>query len=149
MKHWPIAEVLPHAGEMILLDAVDGYDDESIVCLRKVMPGTPFTDEHGNLPTWTGLELMAQTIAAWSGCQARDAGQPVRLGFLLSSRLYTCNADTFSAGSALRIEAVRTFSDEDGMGVFACRIDAGDVQAEARLTVFSPLDPTIFLASVA
>jgi predicted hotdog family 3-hydroxylacyl-ACP dehydratase len=149
MSVWPIAEVLSHAGDMILLDAIETYDAESIICLRKVLPGAAFVDEDGNLPAWTGIELMAQAIAAWSGCHARDAGLPVRLGFLLGSRLYTCNADTFKGHSELRIEATRTFHDEDGMGVFACRIDAGEVHAEARLTVFSPPDPVTFLASVA
>jgi hypothetical protein len=33
---------------------------------------------------------------------------------------------------------VRHFHDEAGMGVFACRIDAPNMHAEARLTVFSP-----------
>ncbi|WP_229238368.1 hotdog family protein [Dyella amyloliquefaciens] len=145
----PIAEVLPHAGDMILLDRIDHYDAESIVCLRRIAPNHPFTDADGHLPSWAGIELMAQAIAAWSGCHARDMGQPVRLGFLLGSRMYDCNAEAFRSGSELRIEAKRTFHDEDGMGAFSCRIDAGAVRAEARLTVFSPSDPANFLASLA
>jgi len=144
----PIAEVLPHAGNMILLDRIERYDAESIVCLHRIRLGHPFADADGHVPAWIGIELMAQAIAAWSGSHARDAGQPVRLGFLLGSRLYQSNTDTFRAGSELRIEARRTFHDEDGMGAFACRIDAGDVRAEARLTVFSPRDATTFLASL-
>lgn len=145
----PIAEVLPHAGVMILLDRIDQYDAESVVCLRTIALGHPFVDAEGNLPAWVGIELMAQTIAAWSGSHALDSSQPVRLGLLLGSRLYRCNADVFRAGSELRIEARRTFHDEGGMGAFACRIDADDVHAEARLTVFSPPDPVTFLASLA
>lgn len=145
----PIAEVLPHDGSMILLDRIERYDAESIVCLRRVSPDAPFTDADGHLPAWVGIELMAQTIAAWSGSHALDANQPVRLGFLLGSRLYRSSADVFPAGSELMIEAVRTFHDESGMGAFACRIDAAGVHAEAQLTVFSPLDPTTFLASIA
>ena len=145
----PISEALPHAGDMILLDRIERYDAESIVCLRTVAPGSPFVDANGNLPAWIGIELMAQTIAAWSGAHALDAGQPVRLGFLLGSRLYEASADVFAAGSELHIEAVRTFHDDDGMGVFACRIDGGGVHATARLTVFSPTDPTALFASLA
>ena len=145
----PLADVLPHAGEMILIDRIVSYDENSIVCVRTLELGAPFVDSQGHLPAWAGLELMAQTVAAWSGSHARDAGQPVRLGFLLGSRLYSCNVNTFASGTELRIEAVRTFHDEDGMGVFACRIDAGDAHAEARLTVFSPTDPSAFLASLA
>jgi predicted hotdog family 3-hydroxylacyl-ACP dehydratase len=134
---------------MILIDCVVSYDENSIVCVRRLQPGAPFTDAQGQLPAWAGIELMAQTVAAWSGSHARDAGLPVRLGFLLGSRQYSCNVDAFPLGCELRIEAVRTFHDEDGMGVFACRIDAGDAHAEARLTVFSPADPSAFLASLA
>jgi predicted hotdog family 3-hydroxylacyl-ACP dehydratase len=145
----PIGDVLPHAGEMILLDRIERYDAESIVCIRTIAPGQPFADADGHLPSWAGIELMAQTIAAWSGSHACASGQPVRLGFLLGSRQYDCNADVFPAGSELRIEARRTFHDEDGMGVFTCRIDAGDAHGQARLTVFSPSDPATFLASLA
>ncbi|WP_114239294.1 hotdog family protein [Dyella sp. C9] len=144
----PIAEVLPHAGAMILLDRVERYDAESIICVRRIVPGALFVDADGNLPAWAGIELMAQAVAAWSGCHARDAGQPVRLGFLLGTRQYQCNAPAFPAGSELRIEATRTFHGEEGMGAFACRIEAGDIRAEARLTVFSPPDPATFLASL-
>jgi predicted hotdog family 3-hydroxylacyl-ACP dehydratase len=144
----PIGEVLPHAGAMILLDRIERYDAESIVCLRRIEPGQLFVDADGMLPAWAGIELMAQTVAAWSGCQARDAGQPVRLGFLLGTRLFQCNANGFPVGSELRIEAVRSFHDEDGMGAFACRIEAGAIHAQARLTVFSPPDPATFLASL-
>jgi len=27
---WPIAELLPHAGDMILLDGVERFDDDSV-----------------------------------------------------------------------------------------------------------------------
>lgn len=133
---------------MILLDSIVHYDAERIACLRKVVPGTPFVDDQGDLPAWAGIELMAQAIAAWSGCHARDAGQPVRLGFLLGSRRYEANAAGFARGSTLRVEAIRTFHDDEGMGVFDCRIEAGDAHAQARLTVFSPADSDTFLASL-
>jgi predicted hotdog family 3-hydroxylacyl-ACP dehydratase len=146
MSRWPVAELLPHAGAMILLDRVETLEPERVVCVRGVRAGDPFVDADGALPAWTGVELMAQTIAAWSGGHARDAGEPIRLGFLLGTRQYSCNADVFPAGAELRIEAVRQFHDAEGMGVFACRIDAPGITAEARLTVFRPRDATTFIA---
>ncbi len=148
MTIWPIEQVLPHAGEMILLDAVERYDDESIVCRRRVPAGGVLQQADG-LPGWMGIELMAQAIAAWAGCHARAAGQPIRLGFLLGSRQYQCDVDVFPVGSELRIEAVRSFHDEHGMGVFACRIDAPGMHAEARLNVYSPADPEAILRAAA
>ncbi|MFC4764785.1 hotdog family protein [Dyella koreensis] len=142
----PIAEVLPHTGDMILLDRVIELAAERIVCTRTVRAGNTFVESDGTLPAWVGIELMAQTIATWAGCHARAAGEPIRLGFLLGARQYQCDVDAFSADSELRIEAVRHFHDEDGMGVFACRIDATGGHAEARLTVFSPPDAATFAA---
>ena len=148
MNAWPIADVLPHAGAMVLLDRVDELEAERIVCARGLRMGEPFVDADGSLPAWAGIELMAQAIAAWAGCHARAAGEPVRLGFLLGARQYRCAADAFPAGAELRIEAARGFHDDEGMGVFACRIDGGGVAAEARLTVFSPPDAATFAASL-
>jgi predicted hotdog family 3-hydroxylacyl-ACP dehydratase len=144
MTIWPIDRLLPHAGAMILLDRVIEWDAERIVCERIVRRDEPFI-QTGGLPAWAGVELMAQAIAAWNGCQLLAAGSTVRPGFLLGTRTYRADVDSFPPGTTLTIEAVRSFHDEDGMGAFTCRIDAEGMHAEARLTVFSPPDPTPFL----
>jgi predicted hotdog family 3-hydroxylacyl-ACP dehydratase len=149
MTPWPIAEVLPHAGEMILLDTIDELEAERIVCTKTLRAEGMFQDADGSLPTWVGVELMAQSIAAWAGCRARADQQPVQLGFLLGTRHYTCNADAFPPGSCLRIEAERSFHDEHGMAVFDCRIDAAGIRAEARLNVYRPPDADAFFKQIA
>jgi predicted hotdog family 3-hydroxylacyl-ACP dehydratase len=143
----PIAGLLPHAGGMILLDAVLEHGPGHAVCSRRIPASGLFHDADGRLPAWLGVELMAQAIAAWAGCQARETGEPVRIGFLLGTRHYVCNVAAFVPGSELRIEARREFHDESGMGVFACRIEAPGVLAEARLAVFSPPDTSALFQS--
>jgi predicted hotdog family 3-hydroxylacyl-ACP dehydratase len=149
MTGWPIAEVLPHAGDMILLDGIEEIEGERIVCHRTVRSDGLLLDADGNLPAWAGVELMAQSVAAWAGCRARADQQPVQLGFLLGTRHYECNVDRFPAGTRLRIEAVRSFHDEHGMGVFSCRIEAPGVHAEARLNVYRPPDADAFFKQIA
>jgi predicted hotdog family 3-hydroxylacyl-ACP dehydratase len=144
MTPWSIDQLLPHAGRMILLDRVVEWDAERILCERVVRRGDAFVEATG-MPAWSGIELMAQAIAAWNGCQVLAAGGLVRPGFLLGTRSYRANVDAFPPGATLRVEAVRTFHDDDGMGSFSCRVSADDAHAEARLTVFSPPDPTPFL----
>nr|WP_239538481.1 3-hydroxylacyl-ACP dehydratase [Dyella mobilis] len=134
---------------MILLDGIEEVEAERIVCTRTLGTNGLFQNADGSLPAWVGVELMAQSIAAWSGCRARADRQPVQLGFLLGTRHYTCNADVFAPGSCLRIEAVRSFHDEHGMGVFSCRIDAPGVHAEARLNVYRPPDADAFFNQIA
>ncbi|MFF7707604.1 3-hydroxylacyl-ACP dehydratase [Pseudomonas sp. NPDC007930] len=148
MIDWPIAELLPHAGNMILLDGVLRFDDDSLEACATVRPGGPFNDPDGSLPAWAGVELMAQAIAAYAGCRARREGVPIAMGFLLGTRKYSCNVERFPAGSRLTLRALRSLEDESGMGVFECHISGDGLQAEARLNVYRPPNAGDYLAHV-
>jgi len=141
---WPVAELLPHAGDMILLDAVESFDDDAVVTCLKVRPGLLSLPD-GGLPAWVGIEIMAQSVAAFAGCQARQAGLPVELGFLLGTRNYQCSVEHFPLGSELRIRAQRSLQDDNGMGVFECHLDGPGIHAEARLNVFRPPEVARYL----
>lgn len=145
MIDWPIAELLPHAGDMILLDAVERFGDEDVETRATVRPGGLFNREDGSLPAWVGVELMAQSVAAYAGCQARVRGEPVELGFLLGTRSYQCNVEAFVAGADLHIHATRSLQDDNGMGVFECRLSGPDIEAFARLNVFRPPEVARYL----
>lgn len=138
MTAWPLAELLPHAGDMILIDEVLSFDEEQIHTRLTVTPNGLLNDTNGNMPAWVGIELMAQSVAAYAGCQARTQGQPVALGFLLGSRKFECNVEQFPAGSELHIHALRTLQDDNGMGVFECRLTGPAIEAFARLSVYCP-----------
>ncbi|MEK1907295.1 MAG: hotdog family protein [Pseudomonas sp.] len=138
MSLWPIAELIPHAGDMILIDEVLRFADEDVETRLTVRPGGLFNQADGSLPAWVGVELMAQSIAAYAGCQARQAGLPVELGFLLGTRKYECNVERFPAGTELHIHALRTLQDDNGMGVFECQLNGPGIDAFARLNVFRP-----------
>lgn len=145
MIDWPVAELLPHAGDMILLDAVEAFDAESIITQLQVKPAGLLNLPDGSLPGWVGIEIMAQTVAAFAGCQARQAGLPVELGFLLGTRSFQCNVERFPADSQLRICAIRSLQDDNGMGVFECHLDGPGIHAEARLNVFRPPEVASYL----
>lgn len=142
---WPIAELVPHAGGMILLDRVERFDGDSLEASLEVRPGGLFSEADGSLPAWVGVEIMAQAVAAYAGCQARLAGQPVELGFLLGTRSYQCNVECFPAGAVLQVRVQRSLQDDNGMGVFACLLDGPGVHAEARLNVFRPPEVATYL----
>jgi predicted hotdog family 3-hydroxylacyl-ACP dehydratase len=145
MIDWPVAELLPHAGDMILLDAVEAFDADSIDAQLQVKPAGQLNLPDGSLPAWVGIEIMAQTVAAFAGCQARKAGLPVELGFLLGTRRFECNVERFPAGSLLRIHALRSLQDDNGMGVFECHLNGPGIHAEARLNVFRPPEVASYL----
>ena len=146
MIDWPLAELLPHAGDMILIDQVLAFDEEQIHTRLTVRAGGLFNREDGSLPAWVGVELMAQSVAAYAGCRARLLGDPVVLGFLLGTRKFECNVEHFPAGTELHIHALRSLEDDNGMGVFECHLTGPDIHATARLNVFRPPQADNYLA---
>ena len=136
MIDWPIAELIPHAGNMILIDQVLSFDEEQIHTRLTVRPGGLFNRADGSLPAWVGVELMAQSVAAYAGCQARENGRSMKLGFLLGTRKFECNVDHFPVGTELAIQAERSLEDENGMGIFECHLTGPGIHATARLNVF-------------
>jgi predicted hotdog family 3-hydroxylacyl-ACP dehydratase len=138
MNQWPIAELLPHAGDMILIDRVLRFAEEDIETQLRVRAGGLFNQADGSLPAWVGIELMAQSVAAYAGCQARLLGEPTELGFLLGTRNFQCNVDRFPLGAELHIHATRSLQDDNGMGMFECHLRGPGIDACARLSVFRP-----------
>lgn len=131
MIDWPLAELLPHAGDMILIDQVLSFDEEQIHTRVTVKPGGLFNRADGSLPAWVGIELMAQSVAAYAGCHARQQGKAVELGFLLGTRKFECNVEHFPAGAELHIHGLRSLEDDNGMGVFECHLTGDGIQASA------------------
>ncbi|WP_449125040.1 hotdog family protein [Pseudomonas viridiflava] len=146
MIDWPLAELIPHAGDMILIDQVLAFDEEQIQTCLTVRAGGLFNEADGSLPAWVGVELMAQSVAAFAGCQARSKGDAVKLGFLLGSRKFECDVAHFPLGSELNIHAVRSLQDDSGMGVFECTLTGPDINAFARLNVYCPPNTADYLA---
>jgi len=89
------------------------------------------------VPAWAGIEYMAQTIAAYVGIKARQANEPIRMGFLLGTRRYSSNVAAFKVGATLTIRAEKIMQD-DGLGVFDCRIKGEAVEVTANLNVYQP-----------
>lgn len=145
MIPWPVASLLPHAGNMILIDTVSHYDADSLTAHAVIRPG-PYSLADGSLPPWLGMELMAQAVGAWAGCQARQANESVKLGFLLGTRRYECHAASLPAGAAVTIHVRRGLIDASGMSVFECELrDPTRLLAEARLNVYQSSDPQTFM----
>jgi len=148
MIDWPIAELLPHAGDMILIEQILSFDDEQIHTRLTVKPDGLFNRPDGSLPAWVDIELMAQSVAAYAGCHARARGDAVELGFLLGTRKFECNVEHFPAGTELTIHGLRSLEDDSGMGVFECHINAPGIHATARLNVYRPPQAAQYLQEI-
>ena len=146
-QQWSMAELLPHAGEMILLNAVLHCDDEQIVVTALPTASTILVDDQGVLPAWTGIEYMAQAIACFAGVHERVHGRPPKVGFLLGTRSYDSKVAAFALNQTLRISATKQYQEANGLGAFQCRIenDTG-VLVEASINVFEPPELEKYLA---
>lgn len=141
LRHVAIEDVVPHRGTMLFLHRLCYSDDDRVVVEADIRADHVFSSDTG-VPSWIGIEYMAQAIAAWAGCRALRNGQPVRPGFLLGTRRYQCALSQFAFDSKLRIEACRELFGDNGMGMFTCRIFAGEEEiACANVSVFEPNDP--------
>jgi predicted hotdog family 3-hydroxylacyl-ACP dehydratase len=143
MKKWrdfPVEELVPHAGKMMLLNRVIEFEPETMVAEVIVGSGGLF-EESCAVPAWVGIEYMAQTVAALGGMKRRLAGKPITLGFLLGTRRYECNVDNFSVGTILTVSVRRVMQDQ-GLGVFDCRIAGEGISASAKLNVYQPESAT-------
>lgn len=140
----PVAEVVPHAGAMRLIDELL-HAGEKCVARATVRATQLFVDDAG-MPGWVGIEYMAQTIAAWAGVRARRAGEKPGIGFLLGSRRYECDVAAFPVGSELTITVCPELIGDNGLGMFGCTLamDGSEV-ARANVSVFQPADAQAFL----
>jgi predicted hotdog family 3-hydroxylacyl-ACP dehydratase len=136
-----IADVLPHAGRMRLLDVLHEHGAEHVVCGVHVHAGAMFCDSVHGVPAWVGLEYMAQTVCAFSGVEEVRAGLAPSIGLLLGSRSYQCSTEWFALGATLRIRADLLMRDENDLVAFACTIQENDrVLARGDLKAYRPKD---------
>ncbi len=143
---YSIAALLPHSPPMILLDEVVGYDDTSLLASVTITESSLFLAPEG-VPGHVGIEYMAQACGAFAGAQALDSREPVKIGFLLGTRLCRVLVPWFRIGDRLLVLASIVFRDEQ-MAAFDCRIEIdGQLAADAQLKVYQPDDDQLRIDS--
>ena len=140
-----IAQFVPHTGPMRWLDRIAGYGDGWLEAEATIRPVGPLGDGT-RVGAWTGIEYMAQTIAAYAGLRARMCDEPVKIGLLVGTRRYESLWPLFPVGSRLRVRVTHEYSADNGLSVFDCRINFDEIEvATAALSVFEPANLEAFL----
>ena len=135
------AELLPHADAAVLLEQAFNIRDDGLTASMTVRPGTAFSQPDGSLAPWAAPEIMAQAVSAFANLAKRRGSAPA-LGLLLGVRDFHVSSGPFPVGAQLQVEVTESTRDQDGHGVFNCRILREDaVVAEGKLTVLQPDDP--------
>jgi predicted hotdog family 3-hydroxylacyl-ACP dehydratase len=130
---------------MILLDRVGELFSDGLQTFVDITEQSLFCETSG-IPSYVGLEYMAQTVAAYAGYRALENSEKVKEGFLLGTREVVFAQAYFSIGSQLSISC-HDFMSNHEMGVFDCEIR--DLQQKTllgscKLNVFQPENPQAF-----
>jgi len=131
--------LLPHQAPMILIQKLIQVNESSVHCQVKIDANNLFFDgQLAAVPSWVGIEFLAQTISAWAGYHAYLENRTPPVGFLLGSRRYKTNCDVFAENMLLDLYAEQLMENE-GMSAFACRIECrGKELITAQVNVFVP-----------
>ncbi|TCP94905.1 putative hotdog family 3-hydroxylacyl-ACP dehydratase [Cricetibacter osteomyelitidis] len=143
-----VAKLLPHSGEMVLLDEITHYDENNLTAYANITEQHIFV-QNQRLPMYIAIEIMAQGVAAWSGCHSTDRGEPIKLGFLLGSRKYELFCESLPINCKVQIKVESSLQDSNGFGVFNATmhwisgekpidLPADHLLARATLSVYSP-----------
>ena len=137
-KAIPIVELIPHSPPMVLIENILNYEENSLTADISIAENCKFyVNDIQGVPSWAGIEYMAQAIAAFAGIQAKMINEPVKLGFLLGTRKYNMFEKSFQVGERYQIHAKQLYVDSSGLASFDCFIAADTKQiVQARLNVF-------------
>jgi len=137
---YSVEQLLPHSAPMIFIDHLTKVDSESAESVTRFSADHIIAIEQG-VPAYAGLEVMAQTIAAWAGYHDLKAGREVKVGFLLGSRNYKVSRPFFNIGESLTARIRLQFQADNGLSSFQCVIEAdGEQLCTADIKVFQPGD---------
>lgn len=136
-----IAAHIPHQGNMCLLDHVEEWDEQHLLCraVSHRAADNPLRS-HGRLASCCGIEYAAQAMAVHGALSAPEQARP-RLGFLASVRGTTLHADRLDDIGGDLLVRVQRFSG-DGNNVlydFSIRGD-GRLLLEGRAAVILSVD---------
>jgi len=134
----PISELVPHSAGMLLLDRILDHQATHTVCATSANRSALFANSDGSVPSWVGIEYMAQCAAVHGELTHRSRGEAPRPGLLLGSRRVEIRADVFAADDPLEVTA-RHHMGESGLVAFDCSIRSasnGETLVEGRVNLY-------------
>jgi predicted hotdog family 3-hydroxylacyl-ACP dehydratase len=133
-----LCKLIPHSGKMCLIDSVDKWDSESIICTTETHQNqdNPLLF-NGILPVSALIEYGAQAMAIHGAIIAKESGEKMQEGYLaaLKDVEFFSNLDISNISSSLIIEATRKFASQGNMIYEFLITSTGDRLISGRATV--------------
>lgn len=138
-------DVLVHRGSMCFLSRLVACDAQRLHAQVEI-----HADSYGvadrQLPSWIGIEYMAQGASAWAGVARRDKGLAPTIGLLVGTRRLRCFRPYFAVGECVDVHCLPLLTGEDALVVFDCWLEvAGQRRVEAAIKAYQPDDIDRFL----
>jgi predicted hotdog family 3-hydroxylacyl-ACP dehydratase len=134
-KLYPVEEVVPHSGRMVLLDRLLTVEEGRLTAEVKLRADSMFV-RNGRARAIVAVEYMAQAVAAYVGTLSRGKNEPVEIGYLIGIREMKLAVDHLEAGDTLVVEVQHVFGN-DQLGSFKTNTTRdGTIIADATLTVY-------------
>lgn len=139
---YSVEEIIPHSPPMVLLDKIIEQTGDELTAEITISENSRFFDpQWGGVPSWVGIEYMAQAIAALAGIHSKEKNEAIKLGFLLGTRKYHMQGKIFEAGKTYQIIIKQLYMDDSGLASFDCQITSNDkLWVQAKLNVFETDD---------
>jgi predicted hotdog family 3-hydroxylacyl-ACP dehydratase len=135
MRYPAIADLVPHAGAMVLLDGLDEWRQGYARCHAAIRAHAPFV-VNGGVAAEVTIEYMAQAVAACLGYEAITAGDGVRVGMIIACKRFEAHAERLQVGDLVEIE-VHCIQGNESLSHFDCKLTrATELFSAATLTLY-------------
>ena len=135
-----VGDLVPHSGAMCLLDSVESWNEDRIVCRATShrRPDHPLRDRSG-LRALCAIEYGAQAVAAHAGLMEESAGSKAPIGFLAAVRdVVVCAARLDDIEGPLTIRADVVLRQGTGH-IYELAVTAGEhIILTGRLSIIVP-----------
>jgi predicted hotdog family 3-hydroxylacyl-ACP dehydratase len=132
-----LCALIPHEGDMCLLDEVLSWDDKNISCQTRshLDANNPLRSEN-QLPISALIEYGAQAMAIHGGLLARESGETMQSGYLAALReVKLAEGDVSQFEMPLSIQATQQMASQGNM-IYQFMVKAGEQElVSGRATV--------------
>jgi len=130
---------------MVLMEELLDYGAEHAVCALTIRRDSLFCEGVNGVPSWVGIEYMAQTAGAHAGLSDATEGRPAGICMYLGTKRYRSERTHFAIGSRLRVVVQLVLRDDSDLTAFDCAIyqaegDGENVIARGDIKAFRPKD---------
>lgn len=116
----PIAKLIPHAHDSILIDRILTHDAKRTRVSVRVGSRPMLRRGDGSVPAWLAIEYMAQAIAAHEGMLCWSEGRQIPIGYLINATSIELRTARFEATETLSVSSER-LRGRPGLGVLLHR----------------------------